>query len=189
MQQLHTPSFITGLCKFDIEHKRIFTYIKLIDSLSDSGATSCCSKISVLGLLNMLRSLFETEQLDMKVEGYTEIDSHTIAHTEFLHEVMEITNEANPNTDMQNVIFFIRDWHLYHIANHDRKLSDFLKKRRHEKTLTRKISSNVQKRDQATSVLDLRGRGASWPEIARTTNLTISKVRTLARNNNQQYDN
>lgn len=114
--------------KLDNQHKKIVSLInELHSAMREAHGKEVMGKI-----LNELTDYtvfhFSSEEKIMKDNNYPGYISHKAEHDKLTTQVKELVNnlKAGKNVLSQEVLFFLKDWLLNHIAVLDKKYSSFL---------------------------------------------------------------
>ena len=127
-----SDTFMVGYDKIDDQHK---TLVKLVNELH-SNMTAGRTKET---LMNTLKSLtdytayhFKTEERMMEKNNYPDFEKHKKQHDKFVEKVVGFKKqfEAGNAQVSEDILNFLRDWLLNHIAKTDKQLAGFMKNQR-----------------------------------------------------------
>lgn len=121
--------------KYEIGHKRIdFEHQIFVDLISklDNAVSSKMDKTYIEGLLKELHAYikfhFISEENIMYSIEYPDYESHKNLHYKLLDDFNQKSLGISlDQKDIQEFIFFLKDWFVNHTLNQDKKIADFIK--------------------------------------------------------------
>ncbi len=121
-------SLEVGNAKIDSQHQGI---LGVINELYDSAVSGVTMDISVLvkNLVDYsIHHLMDEEEL-MESIGYPDIERHRVLHNSLRRETLKIKNDdvSSSSEKQLELLRFLKDWWLTHIANEDHKYAPYLK--------------------------------------------------------------
>lgn len=129
-----SPQFSIGIDEMDNQHKKLINIINgLNDALAEGKAKETVG--TVLGeLLDYTETHFTEEEAFMQRGNYSELEGHKKIHRFFTDKIRDLKKQHENGTAMisRDVLVFLKDWLVNHIAKMDKKYSAVLgKKKRH----------------------------------------------------------
>jgi len=126
------PALAVGLEKIDAQHQEIIRLINELAAKRGGGKAQLAAE-TLRFLHDYLNSHFALETELMLRIGYPGIDRHRENHELFANHVVffEIEKEFGMVTDqmLDDILAFLLDWFLHHIATEDRDLAAFARTR------------------------------------------------------------
>lgn len=122
-------SYSVGIIKIDTQHKRLF---QLIDDLNNAMAEGKGKEImgKVLNeLVLYINTHFKSEEALMTEYGYPDYEFHKSEHEKYTQDVQKFHADylAGKSVLSVQIMNFLRNWLVDHIAIKDKKLGAFLK--------------------------------------------------------------
>ncbi len=119
----------TGISIIDEQHRGIISTINSFHYLIQNGHTHDIIKPTIIMLNQYTKIHFHTEEELMQKANYPNLDEHLGHHKELLKQTKLLTNEfLHNNSDVNNILKFLRKWWLTHINKEDMKYKPFVKK-------------------------------------------------------------
>lgn len=116
-----------GVTQFDNEHKKL---VDMVNNLHDAMKTGKGSDVvgkTLDGLISYTATHFAAEERLMQQHGYPAIDKHKGEHTALVKQALEIQKNFKEGKALpQNLLQFLKDWLMKHIAGEDKKYGPFL---------------------------------------------------------------
>ncbi len=115
-------SLLTGHSMVDDDHRRLFGYIDQLHDAMVKGAGAEMVAEVVARLADYTREHFGREEKMMALGGYAEREAHLAAHREFIDRVEDFRRRVDQRsgTVTIEILTFLRDWLLDHIAKVDK---------------------------------------------------------------------
>ncbi len=126
-----SDSFAVGYEKIDDQHK---TLVKLVNELHfnmTAGRTRETLMSTLKSLTDYTAYHFKTEERMMEKNNYPDFEKHKKQHDKFVEKVVEFKKqfEAGDTHVSEDILNFLRDWLLNHIAKTDKQLGSFMNSR------------------------------------------------------------
>jgi len=115
-------SLVTGHSMIDDDHRRLFGYIDELHDAMVKGAGAEAVATVVAQLADYTREHFGREEKMMALGGYAEREAHLAAHRDFIAKVDDFRRRVDQRsgTVTIEILTFLRDWLLEHIAKVDK---------------------------------------------------------------------
>ena len=126
-----TDNYSVKVNELDNQHKKIVGFInELHSAMRQAHGKDVLGKI-LKELTDYTVFHFSTEERIMKDNDYPGYIAHKSEHDKLTTQVKELSNNLSSGKSVlsQEVLYFLKDWLLNHIAGSDKKYSSFLNNR------------------------------------------------------------
>jgi len=119
-----------GIKDIDAQHKHFIGIINKTKEAVDAGATREAQKKVLDDLIGYARYHFETEEKYFEKFKYPYAQEHINEHAKLLAQVIVFYDqfESGENVSLE-LLSFLKAWLADHLKKHDRKYSDYFKKK------------------------------------------------------------
>jgi hemerythrin len=118
-----SDEYSVGDQEIDNQHKRVF---ELANSIPDTWNKEQVMHM-VMKLFRHTREHFTAEETLMKATGYPQQTEHMALHDRLITKLSEIAASPFENEDQVGAFkYFVYEWVIDHILNHDRKFFRFV---------------------------------------------------------------
>jgi len=129
-------SLRTGVEEIDSQHKKLFEKSNSYFSAQQSGINDQIIVDTLNYMVEYAKLHFVTEENHMELSDYDGLTSHRDDHKRLVAHLVDIyktlISRKNPEELVNSLNSFIQDWFVTHIFQHDKRMADFLKKRKAE---------------------------------------------------------
>lgn len=125
-----TPELETGNLDIDAHHHTLFSMANEILFSEDLVASPLLFQRAVTFLVSYLEYHFASEELVMLQRSYNRRRFHAAFHDHIRREAADIaarmSRGAHVEETRQAIFFMLEDWSVYHVAEADRQLAEYL---------------------------------------------------------------
>lgn len=116
-----------GVTQFDNEHKKLVDMLNnLHDAMKAGKANDVVGKI-LDGLISYTGTHFAAEERLMTQHGYPNLTKHKGEHAALVKQALDIQKDFKAGKALpQNLLQFLKDWLMKHIAGEDKQYGPFL---------------------------------------------------------------
>ncbi len=127
-----SPQFSVGVDQMDDQHKVLISMINNLNDALASGKAKETVGVVLNDLLVYTETHFAQEEAFMKKGGYAELEGHIKIHRAFTGKIKELQIQYAQGTAMvsRDVMVFLKDWLINHIAKMDKRYGAVLGKKR-----------------------------------------------------------
>jgi hemerythrin len=122
-----TPEYSVGVAEIDEQHKKMFATVNnLYDAIHAKGTTELLRKF-IQEMVDYADYHFSTEEKYFEKFKYHEKDEHIKTHNVYRERVLKYVKEFEENKEFLSfeILDFLEDWWLGHIAKVDKRYMDF----------------------------------------------------------------
>lgn len=123
-------SYSVSVAQFDAQHKKLFRLINDLNDAMTTGKGQMALRRTLQELVAYTSTHFAAEEAAMVWTAYPDLEAHRLEHEKLKAKVLEFTREFESGMTQisVDVLFFLRDWLMNHIATTDKKYADCLNK-------------------------------------------------------------
>jgi hemerythrin len=123
-----TDALLTGDATIDSQHRSLFD---LLDQLRVAAAEhrTMLAAYAITRLKHYVREHFETEESVLRQCHYPKLEEHIAEHDKFRKKLIEFQNKAVLLDISTEMVDFLIDWLVNHIAKSDLRFVPYLPKR------------------------------------------------------------
>lgn len=126
-----SPELETGNLDIDAHHQTLFAMANEILFSDELAQSPHLFRRAVSFLASYLEYHFASEELAMFQRSYNRRRFHSAFHDHILREMQDIVERASHGAHFdetrQAIFFLLEDWIVYHVADADRQLADYLR--------------------------------------------------------------
>jgi hemerythrin-like metal-binding protein len=124
-----SDEFSVGINVFDEHHKKLAGLVNQLHDAMKRGEAKQMQEAILDELVKYTRNHFFEEERMFDLYSYPEAILHKREHSLLTAKVVEYSNSVKSGKSIisSELMNFLRDWLLNHIANSDKKYSDFFK--------------------------------------------------------------
>lgn len=122
-----TQALATGHQIIDEQHRGLFQCLAELETATAEQRT-LLAVYSITRLKHYVREHFETEEVVMKQSGFPKLEEHLAEHEKFRAKMTDLQGKAIVLDVSAEMVEFLTDWLLNHIAKSDLEYVPYLKK-------------------------------------------------------------
>jgi hemerythrin-like metal-binding protein len=123
-------SYSVGVALIDGQHKELIRMTNELALGCRKGgiAAEAYFMKTIQGAVNYIKTHFYTEEVIMNRLGYPELEAHKKEHEDFVHQVLRNVREFEEKKNLVplELVKYLQNWVLVHIARSDKKYGDFI---------------------------------------------------------------
>jgi hemerythrin len=115
----------------DAQHQTLFSLAEELHTAMSAGQGKSVLSRTLDRLVQYTIVHFAHEERLMRLYGYSNLEAHQAQHEELTQKVLQFQTEfeAGKTTITVQLMIFLRDWLIGHIAGSDQKYAPFLKEK------------------------------------------------------------
>lgn len=120
--------YSVGINSIDVQHNKLIEYINDLHEAMKTGKAKEVMGGIIQNLIKYTTSHFSLEEKHMSEQKYPGYLEHKKEHQEFTNKVLEFQKSFNNGSTSVSIdiLNFLRDWLLHHIAISDQKYAPYL---------------------------------------------------------------
>lgn len=127
-----SESYSIGCERVDAQHQELCHLVDELELNIDNEASGKTLAEALKFVVNYTRHHFNDEEKLMKVVAYPQLEEHKKLHNDLIHQVTEILLQLRDGKKLEpaELLNFLTSWVKNHIVDEDKKIGNFLVKRK-----------------------------------------------------------